>query len=56
MKLITIENVVIKAINHHFLVIMLKTDFPENQIVKNTEPHKHSGWEWVDVEKFEKHY
>ena len=56
MKLITIENVVIKAKNCHFLDIVFKTDFPENQVVKNTEPHNHTDWEWIDAENFEMHY
>jgi len=56
MKFVTVENVVIKEINFHFLDIVLTTDFPQNQVVKNTESHKHSDWEWIDVETFEKHY
>lgn len=45
------KNLIIKEENYHYLDFFFACLFPNDQKIINTEPDKHSDWEWVGIEE-----
>jgi 8-oxo-dGTP diphosphatase len=46
---VTVYNAVEKSRNYHNVAISMVCKFPEGQEIKNNEPDKCEGWEWVNL-------
>lgn len=45
------KNLIIKEKNYHYIDFFFTCLFPNDQKIINTEPDKHSDWEWVGIEE-----
>lgn len=47
---LAVTNDIFTAENKHYVTILFRAKFPQNQDIKNLEPEKCTRWEWFDVD------
>jgi len=50
-RFFSITNDIFVDINKHYISIFMQATLPKKQRVENMEPHKHTKWEWFDMDK-----
>jgi 8-oxo-dGTP diphosphatase len=50
-KFFSITNDIFADKNKHYISIFMQAILPKKQQLENMEPHKHTKWEWFDLDK-----